>query len=111
MIKGVHAMFNATDAEAARAFLRDKLGLPCRDTGDGWLMFDLPEADVGCHPAERHTHEISFYTDDIESTVAELKAKGVETPPVEDRGWGLVTRVEVPGAGPVDLYQPKDAKG
>ena len=30
---------------ALRAFLRDKLGFPAHDLGDGWLIFDLPEAE------------------------------------------------------------------
>ena len=52
MIKGVHTMFYSSEPEALRAFLRDKLGFPFTDVGDGWLIFDLPEADMGCHPAE-----------------------------------------------------------
>src|ERR1044071_5940922 len=98
MIRGVHTMFYTSQPEALRAFLRDKLGLPATDVGEGWLIFDLPEADMGCHPADEAngapsgTHDISFYCDDIERTVAELKARGVEfTGPVTDRGYGLVT--------------------
>ena len=52
-IKGVHALFYTTEPDAARAFLRDKLGLPAYDSGDGWLIFHAPEADIGCHPADR----------------------------------------------------------
>ena len=45
---------------------------------------------------------------DIERTVAELEPKGVEfVGPVEDEGFGLVTKFKVPGAGEVGLYQPK----
>ena len=84
MIKGVHTMFYTSEPEALRAFLRDKLGFPATDVGDGWLIFDLPEADLGCHPADANdgapsgTHAISFYCDDIRATVAELKSRGVE---------------------------------
>jgi hypothetical protein len=54
---------------------------------------------------------VSFYCDDIASTVAELQAKGVEfTGPVEDHGYGLVTFFRVPGAFEVQLYQPRYAK-
>ena len=53
MIRGVHAMFYSSEPEALRAFLRDKLGLPHTDVGQGWLIFDLPEADLGCHPADK----------------------------------------------------------
>jgi catechol 2,3-dioxygenase-like lactoylglutathione lyase family enzyme len=117
MIRGVHTMFYSSEPQALRAFLRDKLGFKAHDVGDGWLIFDLPEADMGCHPAEDHehgrtgTHNISFYCDDIEKTVAELKTKGVEfTMPVQDRGYGLVTYFKVPGAFELQLYQPRYAK-
>ena len=50
MIKGVHTMFYSSEAEALREFIRDKLGFPCTDVGEGWLIFDLPEADMGVHP-------------------------------------------------------------
>lgn len=53
MIRGVHTMLYTSQPEALRAFFRDKLGLPAHDVGEGWLIFDLPEADLGCHPADR----------------------------------------------------------
>src|SRR5262249_54849253 len=117
MIGGVHTMFYSSEPEALRAFLRDKLGLPCTDVREGWLIFDLPEADMGCHPADKGegvpsgTHDISFYCDDIEKTVAELKARGVEfTGPVADQGYGLVTHFKMPGNFQVQLYQPRYTK-
>ena len=71
MIKGVHTMFYSSEPEALRAFIRDKLGFDHTDVGGGWLIFDLPEADMGCHPADDSgahgaasgTHAISFYFD------------------------------------------------
>ncbi len=117
MIRGVHTMFYSSEPEALRAFLRDKLGFNAHDVGAGWLIFDLPEADMGCHPADPKegapsgTHNISFYCDHIETTVAELKAKGVEfTGPVEDHGYGLVTHFKMPGEFAVQLYQPRYEK-
>ena len=119
MIKGVHTMFYSSEPEALRAFLRDKLGFPYTDVGEGWLIFDLPEADMGCHPAEESaedgqptgTHSISFYCDDIEKTVDELKGRGVEfTDGIEDAGWGRVTRFKMPGDIVVQLYQPRYEK-
>lgn len=108
MIKGVHAMFYTSKAEEARAFFRDKLGMPHIDAGDGWLIFDAPAAEVGCHPGDAPKHEISFYCDDIEQTVNELKARGVEfTKPITDQGYGLVTAFKIPGGVEADLYQPK----
>jgi len=117
MIRGVHTMFYSSEPEALRAFLRDKLGFPFTDVGEGWLIFDLPEADMGCHPADKGegatsgTHDISFYCDDIEATVAELKARGVEfTELVTNRGFGLVTHFKMPGDVVVQLYQPSYKK-
>ena len=108
-------MFYSSDAKGLRAFLRDKLGLKGTDTGDGWLIFDLPEADMGVHPADETpgtgggsgTADISFYCDDIKETVAELKAKGVEfNGDIEDHGYGLVTHFKAPGDFYIQLYQP-----
>src|SRR6266567_2551202 len=111
MIKGVHTMFYSSEPQALRAFLRDKLGFPATDVGDGWLIFNLPEADMGVHPsydaphARPNTHAISFYTDDVNKTVAELKAKGVEfTADVTDQGFGLVTYFRAPGNLVLQLY-------
>ncbi len=111
MIKGLHAMFYTTDAEATRVFLRDKLRFPAHDVGGGWLIFDMPEADLGCHPGDKPSHDISFYCDDLESTVVELKERGVTfTMDIRDEGFGFVTRFELPGVGLVQLYQPKYEK-
>ncbi len=120
MIKGVHTMFYTSQPEALRVFLRDKLGLPHTDIGDGWLIFDLPEADMACHPAddgEGHgkpsgTHDISFYCDDIEKTVEELQGRGVEfTGGIEDVGYARATFFKMPGDLSVQLYQPHYTKG
>ena len=119
MIKGVHTMFYSSDAKGLRAFLRDKLGFKAHDVGDGWLIFDLPEADMGCHPSDETgkqgapsgTHDISFYCDDLKQTVSELKAKGVEFKgDIEDQGFGWVTFFRMPGDIWVQLYQPKYRK-
>ena len=116
MIRGMHAMFYSSEAEALRAFLRDKLDLKGTDVGGGWLIFDAPEADLGVHLTEggepaSGTSDISFYCDDIAATVAELKGRGVEfTQEVEDHGYGFVTFFKVPGDFKVQLYQAKYAK-
>jgi len=117
MIRGVHTMFYSSEPEAFRAFVRDKLGFPATDVGDGWLIFDAPEADLGCHPADPEEgapsgmHNNSFYCDDIERTVAELSARGVEfTTPVANHGYGLVTYFKVPGGFTLQLYQPLYSK-
>ena len=117
MIKGVHTMFFSSEAEAMREFIRDKLGFSFTDVGDGWLIFNLPEADMGCHPSDSADgqqtgpHQISIYCDDIKQTVAELTARGVQfTSEIEDRGYGLVTHFQMPGNCKVQLYEPKYVK-
>jgi catechol 2,3-dioxygenase-like lactoylglutathione lyase family enzyme len=114
MIKGVHTMFYSSDAAALRAFIRDKLGFPHVDVGDGWLIFKVPEADMGVHPSDSKdgakpgTHDISFYCEDIKQTVADLKSKGVEfTQDIADQGYGFVTYFKMPGGVEVQLYEPK----
>lgn len=114
MIKGVHTMFYSSRAGELREFLRDKLGFKATDIGEGWLIFNLKEADMGVHPADKKNgapsglHDISFYCDDIEQTVKELKAKGVKFKgKIEDHGYGLVTYFKMPGNFYVQLYQPK----
>ena len=55
----------------------------------------------------RH-HEISLMCDDVEATRAELEAKGATfSSPIVDRGFGLTTMLDVPGADPILLYEPR----
>jgi hypothetical protein len=68
--------------------MRDKLGFSSyTDVGEGWLIFNLPEADLGCQPADKDsgraqpsgTHSISY---------------------------GLAAHFKMPGDFEVELYQP-----
>lgn len=122
MIKGTHITLFTPEAEALRAFFRDKLNFPFIDVGEGWLIFDLLKADLGCHPinpdalnpAQQQGESVavlSFYCDDIQATVAELKGRGIEfTQDIQDAGYGLNTRFRMPGNVEVELYQPYYAK-
>jgi catechol 2,3-dioxygenase-like lactoylglutathione lyase family enzyme len=119
MITAVHTLIYSDDAEATRAFLRDVLGFPfVDDGGSGWLIFGTGPSEGGVHPTysewqgkvyeSPRKHVISFMCDDIEKTIAELQAKGATfTGPVRDEGYGLVTDMEVPGADPIQLYEPR----
>jgi hypothetical protein len=115
MIRGIHGLLYSSEPEATRSFFKDKIKLPASDVGEGWLIFDLPEGDLGVHPVEdlsqAGTHDVSFYCDDIHRTVAELKARGVEfTMDVEDHGYGLVTHFTAPGGIKIQLYEPRYVK-
>ena len=109
MITGAHAIVYSRDADADRAFFRDVLGFPSVDAGGGWLIFALPPAELAAHPADAGgRHELYLICDEIESTVAELQAKGVEfTAPVSDQGFGLLTSLKLPGGGELGLYEPR----
>ncbi|HEY5025649.1 MAG TPA: VOC family protein [Acidimicrobiales bacterium] len=120
MILGTHAMLFAEDPDRARAFFRDVLEMPNIDAHDGWLIFKLPPAELGIHPAGEPGdpstgptsghHELYLTCDDIEATVADLTVKGVEfAGPIESQGFGLLTRLRVPGGGELGIYQPRHA--
>jgi predicted enzyme related to lactoylglutathione lyase len=109
MITGVHGIIYTRQAEAVRAFLRDVLGWDHVDAGNGWLIFALPPAELGVHPTDGEPmHELYLLCDDIEATVKELTAKGVEfTEPVTDAGWGLLTRFRIADGETMPLYEPR----
>jgi catechol 2,3-dioxygenase-like lactoylglutathione lyase family enzyme len=104
MIRGIHATFYSSDPEELRDFSSAKPGLASFDVGGGWLVFDLPEAEVACHDVDpgkgRHSgaHHISFYFDDLEDTIEELSARGIEfADEVREMDWGRVVRFRVRG--------------
>jgi catechol 2,3-dioxygenase-like lactoylglutathione lyase family enzyme len=115
VIAGVHALLYAHDADAARTFFRDVLGLESLDGGDGWLYFALPPVELACHPGagliagrEEGRTELFLMCKDVEAARGELEARGVEfVEPVTDEGWGLMTRLKVPGYGELGLYEPR----
>ena len=115
MITAVHTLLYCDDPAAARRFLRDVLGWPAVDSGGGWLIFRAGPAEMAAHPTSGDEgwsssphHEITLMCDDIESTMADLAAKGaLFTRPVRDDGWGLTTSMAVPGAGELMLYEAK----
>jgi hypothetical protein len=49
------------------------------------------------HPSERNDlHELYFMCDDIAALVAELQRHDLPCAPIQDQGWGRVTRVTLP---------------
>lgn len=109
MIIGQHTIIYTNDADADRTFFRDVLDFPATDAGDGWLLFRMPPAELALHPTDgAPTHEVYLMCDDVQATVEELQAKGVEfTAPISDEGWGLVTSLRTPGGGSIGLYEPR----
>jgi catechol 2,3-dioxygenase-like lactoylglutathione lyase family enzyme len=109
MINGAHVLLYSRDAEADRIFLRDTLGFTGVDTGGGWLILRLPPAEVAVHPTgDQPRHELYLMCDDLQRTLAELSANGVETArPVSDEGWGLLTSVRLPSGSELPIYEPR----
>src|SRR5687768_10970146 len=111
MITGAHSIIYSIRPEADRAFLRDVLGLPHVDVGEGWLIFGLPPAEVAVHPSEENdVHELYFICEDVTKFVAEMKKRRIDCGPVQDMGWGRLTEVTLPGGGKLGVYQPRHAR-
>jgi hypothetical protein len=110
-ITGAHVLLYTPEAEALRATLRGALGWEHVDAGDGWLIFALPPAELAAHPSDGSTHhELSLMCDDIAATAAELRDKGIEIRgEPEDRGFGVVVTIVLPGGVDVLLYEPRHA--
>ena len=107
-ITGAHVLLYSSEAAQLRSTLRDVTGWRNVDAGDGWLIFALPPAEVGVHPGDAPRHELSLLCDDIQSTVAELREKGIEfTGDVEDRRFGAAITMVLPGDVEVLLYEPR----
>src|SRR5690349_19609123 len=109
MISGAHVIIYSKDADADRAFFRDVLQFPAVDAGRGWLIFALPPAELGIHPAEgAESHELYLMCDDLEGTLADLETKGVRpVRPISDQGWGRVTSIEIAEGVELGLYEPR----
>jgi hypothetical protein len=113
-ITGVHALLYTSEPEAVRAVFRDVFKFKHLDIGDGWLIFSLPPAELGVHPAEGPSyesgarHQFSLMCDDINRTISELRGQGIviEGEP-QDEGWGITVMIDLPGGLKVMLYEPR----
>ena len=47
---------------------------------------------------------------DVEALIGWLQSHNVACSPVQDEGWGLLTRVTLPGGGKLGIYQPRHAR-
>jgi hypothetical protein len=107
-------LLHSSEADALRAVLRDIFGFKFVDAHGGWLIFALPPAELGVHPASGPTyessvrHQISFMCDDIHATVGELRAKGIQiTGEPKNESYGITVMMTLPGNVEVMLYEPK----
>jgi catechol 2,3-dioxygenase-like lactoylglutathione lyase family enzyme len=110
-IVAAHMLLYTPEADALRAALRDALGWDFVEDTPDWLIFKLPPAEIGVHPSEGATsHQICLMCDDLEATMAELRAKGIEfRGGPDDESFGITTTMLLPGGVELLLYQPKHA--
>ncbi len=113
-INGLHGLLYTSEPEKLRAMLRDVFKFKSVDAGGGWLIFQMPPAELGVHPLEGenfeagHRHLMSFMCDDIHKTIVELRAKGVDVVgEPKDEGYGITTMLHLPGGCEVMLYEPR----
>jgi len=117
MINGVHLLLASANPEADRAFFRDVIGFTHIDVGEGWLIFALPPAEMGIHPAEKNLTNLHagqdlaagtlyLLCDNLRATLDELATKGVEHGPIEEAGWGIASSIPLPGGARLGLYEP-----
>jgi hypothetical protein len=108
-ITGVHGLVYTSEPEAVRAVFRDVFGWKHVDAGDGWLIFALPPAELGVHPAQYMVRrDLSLMCDDLEATMAELRAKGIEFEgEPTDEGFGIGVTMLLPGGAKLLLYEPR----
>ncbi len=111
MINGLHAIIYSKNPDADRAFLRDVLKLTHVDVGGGWLIFGLPPSEVAVHPSEKNdVQELYLMCEDVEALRSSVARHGIACDPVRDQGWGLLTRITLPGGGKLGVYQPRHAR-
>jgi catechol 2,3-dioxygenase-like lactoylglutathione lyase family enzyme len=109
-ITGAHVLLYTPEADALRELLRDATGWNYVDNGEGWLIFALPPAELAVHPADGTKHELSLMCDDVDATLGELQAKGVEVRgEPRDRGFGVGATIVLAGGVELLLYEPRHA--
>ena len=107
MLTGAHVVIYSRDAEADRRFFAKTLGFRSVDAGQGWLIFELPAAEVAFHPHDNNNqHEMFFVCDNLKTQMAALEKKGVHFGEIGQERWGIRTTISLPGGGKIGLYQP-----
>jgi catechol 2,3-dioxygenase-like lactoylglutathione lyase family enzyme len=108
VINGSHVIIYSEEAEADRAFFRDVLDCRHVDAGAGWLIFELPPAEIAVHPVDgTPAHELYLMCDDLDATMNDLGAKGATFTAVTEAAWGRLTMLQLPSGGQIGLYEPR----
>jgi hypothetical protein len=110
-IVGTHLLLYTPEADGLRAALRDVLGWEHVEDTPGWLIFELPPAELGVHPSDgATTHQICFMCDHLDQTIDELRERGIEfRGEPEKESFGITITMHLPGGVEVLLYEPRHA--
>lgn len=111
---GVHHVSIMTpDVDAALAFYTDVLGLSVRDDrpdfgiGGAWLDVGGQQVHLVEGPAPtRAGQHFALLVDDLDSVIAELRARGYDVADAFATGVGRQTTVDDPAGNVVELNQP-----
>ena len=110
MIQGISAIWlPVTDMPRAVAFYRDSLGLDVLEHGGDWSEVTAGDQRIGLNASESPAGDggavIAFAVEDIETTVDELKGKGVSfSGDVSDYPWGRIAPFTDPDGNDLQVY-------
>lgn len=108
MFSGAHMVIFSEDAEADRSLIHDLLGRSAVDAGGGWMIYEMPPAELAIHPPHGPIrHELHLMCDNIKETCQELETRGLTCDPIEDLGYGLVSAFTLPGGSTIGFYEPR----
>lgn len=95
MLKEAHAVLPAADLDRAREFYHDKLGLDPAETHEGLLMYRDASSAFEVYETENagtaKNTQLSWFTDDLDAEMKELRDRGV-----------VFEDFEIPGMATVD---------
>ena len=108
MFDGAHVILYSRDADADRAFIRDTLEFAGVDAGQGWLIFQLPPAEIAVHPTDGDpVAEFYLMCRDIDALLVRLQEQGVTSSAVTDQGWGRLASIRLPSGADLAIYEPQ----
>src|SRR5437870_5356050 len=107
-------MVVVSDMSRSVAFYRDVLGLNLRFETPDWTEFDVGGVKLALHIAGPHLSVnpdggvgFGFYVQDIESTLADLAARGARVVHKSQEEFGVLALIPDPDGYIVQICQPK----
>jgi predicted enzyme related to lactoylglutathione lyase len=110
VIEGIAAIWlPVTDMKRAVGFYRDSLGLDVLEEDSDWSMVTAGDQRIGLNASEDPSGDggavIAFHAEDLDSTVQELKGRGVEfSGGVSEHPWGRIAPFKDPDGNDLQVY-------